>query len=56
MREEREEQAEHAAWVNQEQRIVTFHELDGYDKLTFRSQEEKIMQVYRLCEAGYRIL
>lgn len=56
MRGVQEEQTEHAAWVNEEKRIVTFQELRGYEKLTFRTQDEKNMYVYRLCESGYRIL
>lgn len=54
--EEREQSQVSFAWVNKEQRIVTFCETIGYEKLSFQSQEEKIAYVYRLCEAGYRIL
>ncbi len=56
MKEECEEQAEFAAWVDKEKRIVTFREADGFEKLTFRSQENKMSYVYNLCESGYRIL
>ena len=56
MKEECEEQAELAAWVNKEVRIVTFREAEGFEKLTFQTQEDKLSYVYNLCESGYRIL
>ena len=56
MKEACEEQAELAAWVNKKERIVTFRETEGFEKLTFRTQEEKMAYVYNLCESGYRIL
>ena len=56
MKEDCEDQAELAAWVNKEERIVTFRETKGFEKLTFRTQEDKMSYVYNLCEAGYRIL
>lgn len=56
MKEECEEQAEVTAWVNKEKRIVTFREKEGFERLTFRTQEDKMSYVYNLCESGYRIL
>ena len=56
MREECEEQTDLAAWVNKEERIVTFRETEGLEKRTFRTQEEKMSYIYNLCESGYRIL
>ena len=56
MKEECEEQAEFTAWVNKEKRIVTFLATEGFEKLTFRTQEDKMSCVYNLCESGYRIL
>ena len=56
MKEDCEEQAELATWVNKEERIVTFRETEGFEKLTFRTQEDKMSYVYNLCESGYRIL
>lgn len=47
MKEDCEEQAELAAWENKEERIVTFRETEGEDKMSY---------VYDLCESGYRIL
>ncbi len=44
------------AWVNKEKRIVTFRETEGFEKLTFRTQKDKMAYVYHLCESGYRIL
>ena len=56
MKEECEEQTDLAVWVNKEERIVTFRETEGFEKLTFRTQEDKMSYVYNLCESGYRIL
>ena len=56
MKEECEEQEEFAAWVNRQERILTFRETEGFEKLIFRSQEDKLSYVYNLCESGYRIL
>ena len=56
MKEDCEAQTELAAWVNKEERIVTFRETEGFEKLTFRTQEDKVSYVYNLCESGYRIL
>lgn len=43
-------------WVNKQTKIVTFRDTDEYEKLIFPSQDEKLAYIYRLCEAGYRIL
>ena len=56
MKEETDAQEEFAAWVNKEERIVTFRETEGFEKLTFRTQEDKLSYVYNLCESGYRIM
>ena len=56
MKEDCEDQAELATWVKKEERIVTFRETEGFEKLTFRTQEDKMSYVYNLCESGYRIL
>ena len=56
MREECEEQKDLTIWVNKDERIVTFRDAEGFEKLTFRSQEDKMSYVYNLCETGYRIL
>ena len=44
------------AWVNKQERIVTFRDTEGFEKLTFRSQEDKLSYVYNLCESGCKIL
>ena len=44
------------AWVNKQERIVTFRDTEGFEKLTFQSQEDKFSYVYNLCESGYKIL
>lgn len=56
MRDKTDEVTEYAAWENKEERIVTFRETDGYQRISFQSQEEKFAYVYRLCGLGYRIL
>ena len=56
MREECEEQTDLTVWVNNDERIVTFRDTEGFEKLTFRTQEEKMSYIYNLCESGYRIL
>ena len=56
MKEDGQEKAAFAAWVNQELRIVTFRVAEGYEKITFQSQNEKFAYVLHLCELGYRIL
>ena len=55
MDEEKLEQA-FIAWVNKEERIVTFRDTEEFEKLTFQSQEDKLSYIYNLCETGYRIL
>ncbi len=55
MNEEKSEQA-FIAWVNKEKRIVTFREIEGFEKLTYRTQDDKMAHVYHLCQSGYRIL
>ena len=55
MDEEKLEQA-FIAWVNKEERIVTFRDTEGFEKLTFQSQEDKLSYIFNLCETGYRIL
>ena len=56
MKEETDTQDEFTALVNKEERIVTFRQTEGFEKLTFRTQEDKMSYVYNLCESGYRIL
>lgn len=55
MDEEKLEQA-FIAWVNKEERIVTFRDTEGFEKLTFLSQEDKLSYIYNLCETGYKIM
>ena len=56
MKEENYTQEEFVAWVNKQERIVTFRDSEGFEKITFRSQEDKLFYVYNLCESGYKIL
>ena len=55
MDEEKLEQA-FIAWVNKEERIVTFRDTEEFEKLTFQSQEDKLSYIYNLCETGYKIM
>ena len=55
MEEEKLEQA-FLAWINKQERIVTFRETEGFEKIAFRSQEDKMSYVYNLCETGYKIM
>lgn len=55
MDEEKLEQA-FIAWVNKEERIVTFRDTEGFEKLTFQSREDKLSYIYNLCETGYKIM
>ena len=56
MREEGEEQTDLTVWGNKDEHIVTFRDTEGFEKRTFRTQEEKMSYIYNLCESGYRIL
>ena len=56
MREECEEQTDLTVWVNKDEHIVTFRDTEGFEKRTFRTQEEKMSYISNLCESGYRIL
>lgn len=56
MKEENDTQEEYVAWIDKQERIVTFRDSEGFEKITFRSQEDKLSYVYNLCENGYRIL
>ena len=56
MKEENDTQEEFVAWINNQERIVTFRDAEGFEKITFRYHEDKMSYVYNLCETGYRIL
>ena len=56
MKEACKEPTDLTVWVNKDERIVTFRDTEGFEKLTFRTQEEKMSYIYNLCESGYRIL
>ena len=55
MKEREEDQTEFSAWVNKEERIVTFQPLEGYEKVTFQSNDDTegffLAGIYRL-ESG----
>ena len=56
MNEAYDEQDAFIVWINKKDRIITFQETVYFEKLTFRTQEDKMSYVYNLCESGYRIL
>ena len=56
MKEDNDTQEEFVAWVNKQERIVTFRDTEGFEKLTFQSPEDKLSYIYNLCETGYKIM
>lgn len=56
MNEDYDEQDAFIVWINKEDRIIAFRETVNFEKLAFRTQEDKMSYVYNLCESGYRIL
>lgn len=55
MKEDEENQRMYTAWINEEQKIVSFQKADGFEEMTFPTHEDKFAYVVRLCESGYRI-
>ena len=55
MIEDKDGQTEYSAWDNKSERIVTFRETEGYQRITFRSRDDKFSDVYHLRGSGYRI-
>ena len=53
---ENDTQDEFVAWINKQERIVTFRDAEGFEKITFRAQEDKLSYIYNLCETGYKIM
>jgi len=43
------------AWIDEHNRIVSFHEADGFEKIPFASHEEMFMFVVEKGYSGYRI-
>lgn len=42
-------------WISQADHIVSFHEENGYERLEFSSNEEKMEYVFQKCSNGFRI-
>ena len=42
MKEECEKQTDLTVWVNKDEHIVTFRDTEGFEKLTFRTQEDSV--------------
>lgn len=47
----------HTLWINQNEHIVSFHEVEGddYEQLIFANQNEKMEFVFQKCSSGFRI-
>lgn len=55
MKEEEGNQGAYSAWINEEQKSVSFQRADGFSEIPFPTHEDKFAYVVRLCESGYRI-
>ena len=44
----------HYVWINEVERIVSFHEIDGYEKRLIRGRDTYIAFLQRMQEQGYR--
>lgn len=55
MKKEEENQRAYIVWVSEDQKILSFQRLDGYQEKSFPSHDEKFAYVVSLCESGYRI-
>lgn len=42
-------------WINWMEQVVSFHEEDGYERLEFPSDEEKLEYVFEKTSNGFRI-
>lgn len=48
-------QALPTVWIDWTDHIVSFHEEDGYERLEFSSDEEKMNYVLQKSSAGFRV-
>ena len=48
-------QAVQFLWISRTERIVSFHEEAGYDRLEFLSNKEKMEYVFQKTSNGFRI-
>ena len=46
----------HPAYAKALEITADLQNMDGFAKITFQSQEEKLAYIYNLCETGCRIL
>ena len=42
-------------WVDWTERVVSFHEASGFERLEFSSDEEKLEYVFQKTSGGFRI-
>lgn len=42
-------------WIDWEHWIVSFHEVEGYDRVEFSSSQERMEDVFRKASNGFRI-
>lgn len=41
-------------WINTELKIVSFHEVEGYERVTFLTREFYTQRIFELGGQGYR--
>ena len=47
--------APQAIWINWAERILSFHRVDGYERLEFSTSQEKLDYVFQMASGGFRI-
>lgn len=52
---DRKEKTDCPIWIDQTNRIISFTNAAGFDKILFASQKDKIAFAIEKCSAGYRI-
>lgn len=55
MEEQKEMENSFSAWIDRENRVVSFEKAEGFTEIRFLTHEEKFMFVIRKSEMGYRI-
>lgn len=52
---ELEEELSFSVWIDWDSKIISFQKVDGFDELTFQSNEEKLAFVVKKGSDGYGI-
>ena len=55
MEKPREEEQAYPIWIDHINKIVSFKSAEGFERLQFSSQEEKLAFAIEKCSSGYRI-